>query len=96
MNDQPQDQPHNGDSRSQEPEQPEPPKEPLDVHADDSAEPQIYLNEGQRRAFEKWITGRDRPIGLLDAGAGWVKVTMHGIENEVIDKHLLAPLFPNR
>lgn len=67
----------------------QPPQEPLHVFADDSTTPTIRLGADQLTALSKFIGDRDAEIGLLDAGDGYVKVTLYGSDGEQIDQKLL-------
>lgn len=73
-------------------------REPLEAFADDSVEPDLSLNEGQREALRRYIAQREgkgysHNIGLADLGAGYVKVLFYDVDGKVVDKQLLFPLY---
>ncbi len=76
--------------------QEQPPKEPLDVLANDSTTPDFFVDRNQLEALRKMVVDHPGSIGLLNAGAGYVKVTLHDPEGDVIDKQLLFPLYPEQ
>jgi hypothetical protein len=73
-------------------------RDPLKAYADDSVEPDIQLNEGQREALRRHIAQREKSgfstvVGLADLGEGYVKVFFYDVDGSVIDKVLLFPLY---
>lgn len=69
-------------------------REPLEAFADDSVEPHLHLNEGQREALRRSIAqragkGYSGRIGLANIGAGYVKVLFYDVEGNMVDKELL-------
>jgi hypothetical protein len=73
-------------------------REPLEAFADDSVEPDLHLNEGQREALRRYIAQREGKgysgsIGLANIGAGYVKVLFYDVDGNVVDKQLLFPLY---
>jgi hypothetical protein len=69
-------------------------KEPLEVFADDSTKPDFYLSKGQLRKLQEIVVDHPGEVGLLNAGAGYVKVTLHDAEGTVIDKQLITAIEP--
>jgi hypothetical protein len=67
--------------------------DPLQLYADDKTEPTVRLTPDQLRALSDHASDFDGMIGLLDAGAGYVKVTFHGENNEEVGKVLLSALY---
>jgi hypothetical protein len=66
----------------------------LSRYADDSTTPDFYLTAEQRHALDQWLDGRTESLGLLSLGEGYVKVTLHGTEGEVLDTHLIQAQYP--
>jgi hypothetical protein len=66
----------------------------LSRYADDTTTPAFYLTAEQRHALDQWLDGRTENLGVLSLGEGYVKVTLHGVEGEVLDTHLIQAHYP--
>jgi hypothetical protein len=66
----------------------------LSRYADNSTTPNFYLTAEQRHALDQWLDGRSENLGVLSLGEGYVKVTLHGAEGEVLDTHLIQAQYP--
>jgi hypothetical protein len=67
--------------------------EPLSVLADDTTKPSVRLSADQREALARHCAEFDGEVGLLDAGDGYVKLTFHNDQRELIGKLLLQSLY---
>lgn len=69
-------------------------KEPLEVFADDTTKPSVILDDGQFRKLQEILADHDQAVGLLDAGAGYVKVTLFDKEMNVVEHKLIYAIEP--
>lgn len=65
----------------------------MEAFADDSIEPDMTLDEGQREALMNIIGDYKGSVGLADIGAGYVKVLFYDIDGNVAQKKLLWALY---